>query len=96
MDDPAGVGRSQRVRHLDANAENRGRIEGLSTDELFEGLPLQQFHGKEALPFVLTKFINGADVGVVQGRHSTGLAHKTIQRLDRWMDGKELQRHGSA
>jgi hypothetical protein len=47
----------------------------------FRVTPVQKLHGDEGLVSVLADFVNGADIGMVEGRGSTSLAAKAFQRL---------------
>ena len=56
---------------------------------------IQKLHGDERLAVLLADFVNGADVGMVQGRGGLGFALKTGQSLRVSGDflGQELQGH---
>ena len=64
-----------------------------SCDEFAEGFALQQFHHDKGLGSVFFHSVNGADVGMVQGGCSSGLALKSLngQRICRQFLGKKLQ-----
>ena len=67
VNDALLVRRIQRVGDLDRQVEQRLNLERLAFDQVPEGLPFQQLHGNEWLAFVLADFVDGADVGMVEG-----------------------------
>src|SRR6202035_2226958 len=58
-------------------------------------LPLEKLHRDESISIVLVDLVNGADVGMVQGRSGLRLPLEAAERLRVFCDiiGKELQRH---
>src|SRR5947209_20273124 len=81
MDDSLRVCSLESIGDLDAQIEHRLDLHRLAGDPVPECLPLQQFHGDEGSPIGLVDFVNGADVGVVQGGSSFGLPLKTAESL---------------
>src|SRR5579862_5471219 len=63
-----------------------------------EGDAVEEFHGDEGVFVVLADFVNGADVGMVEGRGGTGFAAEPLERLGvfREIVGKEFQRDEAA
>ena len=47
-------------------------------DALAQSLTFEQFHSDEVFAILLSDFVDGADVGMVKGRGSAGLAAKTF------------------
>ena len=64
-----------------------------AVDQVLQRLAGQALHDDEEMAFVLADFVDGADVGMVQGGGSAGFAAKTLQRLRilRSIFGKKLQ-----
>ena len=89
MDDAPLVRRLQAGGNLNRNIEQLIEREGLrrlgalraASQVITQGLPFQQLHHDEGLPFVLAEFVDGANIGMVQRRGSARLAFKTLQRL---------------
>ncbi len=59
---------------------------------------IQEFHGDEGMSLVLTDVVDGADVGMIQGRGSLRLALEAAQRLQVAHDvvGQELESYETA
>jgi hypothetical protein len=97
MDDPFGVGGIEPVGDLDGQVEDFISAQRLSPDAMFERVALQELHGDEAPPFVLVDVIDGADVGMVQGRSRLGFTLESLQRVavSRQLFGQELQGNGA-
>ena len=62
-------------------------------DALLEGLPLQQLHGDKVAAVGLPDLVDGADVGMVQGRRGPGFALEALQRRRVFfqLSGQKLQ-----
>jgi hypothetical protein len=45
-------------------------------------LPLQQLHSDQGAAFVLADVMNGADIGMIEGRGGAGLALEALQLLE--------------
>ena len=54
---------------------------GRTVDAVLEGLPFQKLHGDERSPVAFADFVNGANVGVVEGGGGAGLALEAFQGL---------------
>ncbi len=67
-------------------------------EDLVERRPVDQLHDDEAAAFVLADVVEGADVGVVEGRGGAGFALEPLggERIGRHRLGQELQRDVAA
>jgi hypothetical protein len=52
-----------------------------SSDAVLQRQSIEKLHHDEAFPVLLADFVDGADVGMVEGGSSTGFATETFQRL---------------
>src|SRR5690348_828969 len=59
--------------------------ERLVANKFAETLAFDEFHGKKGLAVVLTDFVNGDDVGMLQAGGSLGFGAKSF---DEWVAGK--------
>ncbi len=68
-------------------------VHGTAGDAMLQGYAVQKFHGNERLLAVLADFVDGADIGMVEGRSGASLAAEALQRLRvaRHFVGKELE-----
>src|SRR5579863_1406000 len=53
---------------LNGEVQEPVHVERLPGDQTAQRLPLHQLHGDEGMSLVFAKFVNGADVGVIEGR----------------------------
>jgi hypothetical protein len=81
MGDALGMRRVESVGNLDGEIQQRLSLKGFTFDAVLQRLALQQFHGNEGLPIVFVNFVNGANVGVIEGRGCLGFALETLERL---------------
>ena len=81
MDDPLGMGGLQRIGNLNCQVEDLRCSQALLGDAVLERSPLQQFQSDERLAHVLTNFVNGADVGMVERGGRACLALEPLKRL---------------
>src|SRR5713226_5852388 len=81
MNDPLGMGGIQRVSNLNPQLHYLVNFHSLPGDAVLERLTFQKLHGNEVLAFVLVDFMNGADVGMVQGRGGASFALEAFQGL---------------
>jgi hypothetical protein len=68
-------------------------VERASCDPVLQSCAVQILHGDEGTPVLLVDFVDGADVGMVQGRGGFGLALKPAESLQvlRNVIGQELR-----
>lgn len=94
VDDPLPVRRVEGVGDLGAEIEDRRFRHRARREERLERLPLEQFHGEEALSFVLAEIVDRADVWMVQRRGSARLPFEPLDRarIVGQLRGQELQR----
>ncbi len=69
------------IGNLDSHVQQLFQLERPALDLVFESRALQILHGDESLPVLLADVVDGADVGMVQGRSRLGLALEAGQRL---------------
>jgi hypothetical protein len=81
MDDAFGVRCVERVGNFHAEGEKSVHVRGARCDALLDGLTLQQLHGDEALAVVLGDFVDGADIGMVQGSRGSRFAQEAFESL---------------
>ena len=78
MNNPRRMRRIERVSDLDRKGQKQIRIKGTSGDPVAQRHAIQKLHRNEGLAFLLTDVIDGADVGVVQGRRCFCLTPKPL------------------
>src|ERR1017187_849204 len=71
----------QRVGNLNRQANQNFRLNWFSVNAMLQRHAVQKFHDHEGLPVLLVNLIDGADVGMVQGRCSFGLPLEAAQCL---------------
>jgi len=81
MNDTGGVSGIEAVGDLDAPIEEGFGVERAAVDVVFEGLAVEKFHGDEVAAFEFVDFVDGADVGMVEGGGGLGFALETFERL---------------
>ena len=81
MHDALGVGRVQRVRHVDGDSQQLLDFQRAVADQMLQGLAFQVLHDNERGPIIFADVIDGANVGMIQCRSGLGLAAKAAQRL---------------
>src|SRR5271166_2083042 len=81
MNNAFGVGGIERVGKLDAQIQNRLDLHGFSRDRVPQGCAIQILHHDEGAAVLVSNFVDGADVGVVQGGCCPGLAAETFRSL---------------
>ena len=93
MDDAFGVSGVQSAGDLDAEFEQAGEVHGLAGDGVFQRVAFEEFHGDERAAFEFADVVNGANVGVVQGRGGACFAAETFDGLGvlRNVVGKKFQ-----
>jgi hypothetical protein len=73
------------VGHLNRDFDEQPGIHRLAADAMLEGLALQEFHGDERSLVGFFNFVNGADVGMIQGRSRASFSLKAFKSL--WVTG---------
>jgi len=68
MDDARLVGGVQSVSNLDGDVKNLSAGQWLTCDEVLESLTFQELHHDEGMAFRFINFVDGTNVGVVEGR----------------------------
>ncbi len=86
VDNAFGVGCVEGVSDFDGQLEQGVVIERAACDGVLESHAVQELHGDEGLRLVFlgqvfVDFVNGADIGMVQGGGGLGLALETGQSL---------------
>ena len=79
--DAFGVRRIEPICDLDCRHQQVFDLHGLPGDAVLQGYTLEILHGDKALAFMFADFVNGADVGVVQGRGGARFPAEAFQRL---------------
>jgi len=88
----------ERIRDLDAEIEELLDCYRLRCDDLPERPAFEALHDDEGAPLVFPDFVDGADIGMVEGGSSAGFAAKAFEGL-RFMHqllGKKFQCDGAA
>ena len=93
MDDGFTVGGVEGGGDVCGEVEGGADWERASADGVGEGASLEQFHGDEGSALVVADFVDGADVGVVEGRGGARLAREAVEGVGALADavGKELE-----
>ena len=76
-----------------AREQYRVEIHGATGDAMLQGRTIEELHDDEGVPLVSADFVDGADVGMVQGGSGAGFAAEALQSLRVLGDvvGKEFQ-----
>ena len=81
MDDAFGMRGVEGVGDFDAEIEQRFHIEGASGNAVLERHAIEKFHDDEGASLVLADFVDGADIGMIEGGSSAGFAAETFESL---------------
>ena len=81
MNDALGVSSFESVGNFDGVIQNLAGKQGLFVDEMLQSVTVEELHGDEGTALVFADFVDGADVGVIEGRGGLGLAFETKQRF---------------
>jgi len=81
MDDALFVRSFQRVSYLNRQVEQKFEFDGFAADAVLEGLALEKLHGDEVPPVGFPNFIDGADVGMVEGGSGTRFTAEALECL---------------
>ena len=93
MDDAFGMGGVESTGDLNSEFEQAREIERFSGDVVFESLAFEQFHGDEGTAFKFADIVDGANIGVIQGRGGARFTAKAFDglRVLRNIVGQEFQ-----
>jgi hypothetical protein len=81
MHDALGVSRIQGIRHFDPYAQNTIEFQWPVLYEVLQRFSAEVLHDDEQPVFMLSDFMDRADVGVIERRRSPRLPTKPLQRL---------------
>src|SRR5690349_4138007 len=81
MNDALLMRRVEGVGDFGGDTEQGLELHGTARDGVFERLALKIFHGDEAFFVVLTDFVDGTNVGMVQGGGRAGFTPKSFKGL---------------
>jgi len=81
VNDTFGMGGVKRIGDFDANGNHGVQFHRPARDDVLEGRAVEEFHGDETLVLLLTDFVNGANVGVIQSRGGASFAAETLEGL---------------
>src|SRR5947207_2882916 len=89
-----GVGSIESISNLDSQTEQSISLHESPRDPMCQCHSIEVLHCDEAFAVVLSDFVDGADIGMVQRRSSTGFAAEALQSLRVFRDiiGQELER----
>ena len=76
-----GVRGVERVGYLDANVQEPLQFERAALNHVLQGRAGEALHDHEEMAFVLTNFVDGTNIGMVQRRSRARFAAKPFQRL---------------
>ena len=98
VNDALGMRRFEPFGDLDAQFEQQIERKRLAVDAVLERFAFEALHREERLAFVLADFVDGANVGVIEGRSGARFALESLQRLVvlRQFLGQEFQRDEAA
>ena len=57
----------ERVRNLDGKRKDQFGVQWPTTNAMLKGQSIQEFHGDERFAMLVVNFVDGANVGVIQG-----------------------------
>jgi hypothetical protein len=75
------MGAIESVCDLNSQIEQGFNLDRFAADQVPEGLAFQQFHCDESSAVYFINFVDGADVGMVQGRRRLGFPLEPAQGL---------------
>src|SRR5271157_3752165 len=95
--DAFAVRHVERIADLDTDIDDLVQRKRVPVDLLVQALAFQQLHGDEALAVAFLDSIDGADVGMVQGRGGARLLLEALQGVGVLLEipGQELQGHAT-
>jgi hypothetical protein len=95
VNDTLAVGGVEGVGDLNAQVQQGIEFDRTAVDDVLQRLAGEALHHDEELVLVLSDFVDGADIGMVQRGGGARLAAKTFERLRvlRGRIGKKLERN---
>src|SRR5439155_26509313 len=75
----------ERVGNLNSQREQRLQFQRLAADHVLQRLPIQELHGDERLPILLSDVKDHAVIGMVQSRRRLRLAGTGPELVDLWL-----------
>ena len=81
MDDALSMSGVERISDFDADVEQDLDVDGAAHDEMLEGLAVEKLHGNKGFAGFVTNVVDGANVGVIEGRGSFGFTTETFESL---------------
>src|ERR1700758_3018314 len=81
MDDALGVGGFERVGDLNAEIEYFLERHGPATDYALQRLAIEILHDDEGAAVFFADVVNGADIGMIEGRGGLGFAAEALEGL---------------
>ena len=98
VDDAFGVGGIERIGDLDGKVNNLLGRERAAANAHIQGHAFEQLHGDKTPTGVFADFIDGTNIGMIQGGGGASLALETLEGL--WVMGQfigqELEGHMAA
>ena len=86
MNDALGVGRIERVGHLDAQRQNRLDLHRPASNAMLQRQSVQKLHGDKRVAMLVVNFVDRADVGMIECGGRLGFALKAAERLGIFRD----------
>ena len=98
MDDAFGVRCVERVSNFDGQRHGGVYLHRAAGNAMLQRQPIQKFHGDERASAFFANFVDGANIGMIQGGSRFGFALETIEglRIVGYVVGQELQGHETA
>ncbi len=95
MDDAFAVGGVEAVGHVDGEGEEAFEVHGAAVDGVLERLAVEKFHGDEGFVVGVADFVDGADIGMIEGGGGFGFAAEAFESLRIVGEGfrKKLESH---
>ena len=78
VNDPFGVRGIECVSSLDRDRQQTLRCQRAISDHVLEGHPLQVLHGNKTSALVLTDFVDGTNIRMVERRSRTSFAAESL------------------
>ena len=81
VDDASCVGCIEGIGDLDAERQDRVQLHGVADDQMLKRGAVEELHDEEGASGVLADVVDGADIGMIQGRGGFGFTAEPLQRL---------------